>query len=553
MIEKIAILQYRKLKNLIFEFSKTINVISGANGTCKTSILHLISNAFQSVNRNCKWVNDVMCLEVINGINNSVNSKVESLTKGDKKYNDPAKGVKGSLFSVDYGNSLSLGFRRHNSKKNDRYAVKPFYAPGTKESLPFLPVIYLGLSRLLPYGEFQDENAIEHIQKSLPLVYQKEVIDLYEKLTRISVSSLSSQKMGNIKTRTDFTSENAGIDSNTISAGEDNIFIILNALASLKYYFNSITSQNAVESILLIDEFDATLHPSLQTKLLTLFAEFSANYKIQLFFTTHSLSLIETAISRKDHVIYLVDNIDQVSIMAEPDIYKIKMNLLQLTGNKAYLNRRIPVFTEDEEARIFLEIIFEYFSESNAKIFTQFKDYFHFVDIKIGSTNLVNIFEDRYLIDSTMRSICILDGDHASSADYRKYIIALPGDKSPEEVIFDYSIKLSGTSDPFWDDPVIQKYGFFKAYYIDNIKPDIDNISSKIVSARKNGKSTKGITRDLNKKVFNGQKLFFSLLFKHWVRNPENSRQMERFYKDIHVMFLKTAEFHGINPRLWED
>lgn len=44
MIQKISVNQYRKLKNLDFEFSKEINVISGTNGTCKTSLLHIASN-----------------------------------------------------------------------------------------------------------------------------------------------------------------------------------------------------------------------------------------------------------------------------------------------------------------------------------------------------------------------------------------------------------------------------------------------------------------------------------------------------------------------------
>lgn len=43
MIEKIKIDQYRKLKNIELNFSKGINAISGTNGTCKTSILHLFS------------------------------------------------------------------------------------------------------------------------------------------------------------------------------------------------------------------------------------------------------------------------------------------------------------------------------------------------------------------------------------------------------------------------------------------------------------------------------------------------------------------------------
>jgi AAA15 family ATPase/GTPase len=553
MVEKISIIQYRKFKDIEFNFSNTINIISGANGTCKTSLLHLISNSFQAVNKNCKWIKDKSCMEVINKINNTVNPKVESLTKGDKQYNDPAIGLQGSLYNVFYRNKYPLEFRRHNSKKNNRYAVKPFYKAKGKETLPFLPVIYLGLSRLLPYGEYQNDDAIENIQKTFPHSYQREIIELYQKLTRISISFLSAQKMGDVKTRADFSSNNDGIDSNTISAGEDNIFIILTALISLKYYFQSIRSTNQVESILLIDELDATLHPSLQVKLLTLFSEFSSSYKIQIFFTTHSLSLIEAALGRKDNIVYLIDNIDTVSIMTNPDIYKIRMNLLNLTSNEIYLNRKIPVFTEDEEARVFLEIIFEYFSQKQPSIFSEFKDFFHLVDIKIGADNLVNIFKDRYLIDSTMQSICILDGDSKDKSDYSKYIIALPGEKSPEELIFEYSIYLSKINDPFWEDGAVHRLGFYKTKFIDDIKPDIESIFVKIENIKKEGGSIKGKTRELNKEVFNKHISFFQLLFKHWIDNKSNAKQMEKFYNDLRIMFLKTSRFHAIDPRLWEE
>ena len=553
MIDKISIIQYRKFKNIDFSFSDTINIISGPNGTCKTSLLHLISNSFQAVSKNINWIKDKSCLEIINRINNTVNPKVESLTKGDKLYNDPAIGLRGSLYTVYYKKGPPLEFRRHNSKKGNRYAVKPYYKVGGKEALPSIPVIYLGLSRLLPYGEYQNDAAIENIQKSLPQKYQEEIIELYQKLTRISISEISAQKMGDVKIRADFSSDNDGIDSNTISAGEDNIFIILTAIISLKYYFKSIRSTRSVESILLIDELDATLHPSLQVKLLTLFSEFSINYKIQIFFTTHSLSLIETALDKKINVMYLIDNIDNASLMVNPDIYKIRMNLLSMTSNEIYLNKKIPVFTEDEEARIFLEIIFEYFSQKQPDIFSKFKDFFHLVNIKIGANNLINIFADRYLIDSTMQSICILDGDHQNKRDYGNYIITLPGEKSPEELIFEYSISLSNTNDPFWDDGVVQKHGFYKSTFIDKIKPDIDNISAEIKKNKNEGESTKGKLRELNKREFGNHSLFFTLLFKHWVNNPVNKKQMDQFYTDLKTMFQKTARFHAINPRLWED
>lgn len=292
MIKKIHIVKYRKLQDMDFDLSKGINVISGTNGTCKTSLLHIVSNAYQAVTKNCDWLQDASCLDVIKQINSMTNPKIESLTKGDKVYNDPANGTKGTLFTVDYYGHAPLEFRKHNSKLSSRYAVKPWYRPGTTEKLPFCPVIYLGLTRLYPFGEYLNEAAVEKLKKNLPVEYQNEIADIYKRLTGISISAVSPQKMGDIKTRADFESDKAGIDSNTISAGEDNLFIIISALVSLKYYFENITSTNEIESVLLIDEFDATLHPSLQFKLLDIFRTYSSDYKIQIAFTTHSCMIM---------------------------------------------------------------------------------------------------------------------------------------------------------------------------------------------------------------------------------------------------------------------
>ena len=54
MIEEINVKQYRKLKNISFKMSKNLNAISGTNGTCKTSLLHMISNSFQTVTKGNK-------------------------------------------------------------------------------------------------------------------------------------------------------------------------------------------------------------------------------------------------------------------------------------------------------------------------------------------------------------------------------------------------------------------------------------------------------------------------------------------------------------------
>lgn len=548
MIRRIHIVKYRKLEDTTFEFSKRINVISGTNGTCKTSLLHIISNAFQSVTKNCNWLADNTCLDVIKQVNYMINPKIESLTKGDKTHNDPSNGTKGTILSVDYYGHSSLEFRKHNSRVNNRYAVKPFYRPGTTEKLPFCPVIYLGLSRLYSFGEYLNDAAVQKLKKNLPTEYQTMISTIYHSLSGINISSVNSQKMGDIKTRADFTSDKEGIDSNTISAGEDNLFIIICALISLRYYFEKIVSNNEVESILLIDEFDATLHPSLQERLLKIFRQYSEAYKIQIVFTTHSLSVIENALKYKDNVIYLIDNVNNAIIMESPDIYKIKRHLSGITGDDIYLNKSIPIFTEDAEARIFLRILFEHYEEAMPE-FSSVRRFFHPVEANVGCTNLRSIFNDNYLLQTTMKCACVLDGDQ--TPDLNKYIITLPGGDSPEKVIMRYAQMIYDNDSPFWTNPIILELNYGKAHFRDTVKPDIDDIAIQLHTIREEGNRTHGIERELRKKVFLKHQRFFELLFKQWVLDEENADSVHKFYKNLNIIYRKVAEFHGINPQLW--
>ena len=525
-----------------------INVISGTNGTCKTSLLHMISNAYQAVNKSCVWLKHKDCLDVIKQINNIINPKIESLTKGDKKYNDPAQGVSGTLYSIDYFNHSTLEFRKHNSKVSNRYAVKPWYKKGTSEKLPYCPVIYLGLTRLYPFGEFKNDDAIKEISKTLPSKYQEEIVSIYQKMTGINISAVSPQKMGDVKIRADFESDKPGIDSNTISAGEDNVFIIISALISLKYYFDSIDSQRNIESVLLIDEFDATLHPSLQIKLIDLLREYSQQYKIQIIFTTHSLSVLEYTLKMKDNVVYLIDNIDSVLKMEDPDIYKIKMYLHDLTRDDIYLGKAIPLFTEDNEARVFLKILLSYFEEKYED-FSNMKKFFHIVEANIGADNLKNIFNDSELIRTTMKCICILDGDQV--ANLNNYTIKLPGNGSPEKVIMEYALSLYENNSRFWTESTILELNYGKVHFRDNIMPDIQNISLELEKLKQDKQSTHGKEREMRKKTFIKHQRFFELLFKYWTHDDVNKKEITIFYKSLWSMFKKVAEFHGINPKIW--
>lgn len=553
MIKKIKINQYRKLKGQEFIFTEGLNILSGTNGTCKTSLLHIVSNSFKAISKKETYIKEPNCIDIVRSVNNLTNPKIESLTKGDKKYNDPAPKNKGTLYSCEYFDGSTLEFRRHNSPTTSRFSVKPKYPKGGGESLPQIPIIYLGLSRLCAYGEYQNDEDIKQINKKLPEKYLKEVSEIYTNFTGINISYNGQEKMGDIKTRAEFDSDEDGIDSNTISAGEDNLFIIITALVSLKYYFESINSTKVVESILLIDEVDATLHPAFQIKLMQLFKDYSAKYKIQFFFTTHSLSLLQDALNNKYNVIYLINNINSVIKMEDVDIYKIKMNLNSVLKKDIYINRSIPIFTEDAEARLFLRCIFDFFSREYKETFPYVRNLFHLIDANISASNLFNIFNDSELLRSTMRSICILDGDQTEKNNLEKYTIVLPGNKSPEDLIFAYSKDLFSSDAEFWYESTVQELGYTKIYYRDNIQKPIDSIDEIINSKKERGESTKGIRREENKKIFNSNQRFFELVIKNWINNPNNRKEIDKFYSNLKILFKKVSEFHDISSNEWKD
>ncbi|MCF2628977.1 ATP-binding protein [Fusobacterium mortiferum] len=552
MIKQINIVQYRKLKNIQFDFSKGINIISGTNGTCKTSLLHIISNAFQAVPKSFEYLSDPKVLDTIKSLNKLNNPKIESLTRGDNEYNDPAPNIKGPLFRCEYFDETSLEFRKHNSPKNNRFSIKPKYPKDKKESLPIIPIIYLGLFRLYSFGEFNNDDEIKDINKKIPETYLEEIKELYKDFTGIEIKYKSQQDMGGIKNRAEFISDKEGVDSNTISAGEDNLFIILTALTSLKYYFESLNKENTnpVESILLIDEIDATLHPAFQIRLLDTFKEYSEKYKIQIIFTTHSISLLEYALSQKQKVIYLIDDLTRVTQMPSVDKYKIEMYLKNKAKKDIYLPKNIPVFTEDKEARIFLKELINYYKNKD-KAFSQISGIFHFVDANLSCEALKNIFQDDQILRSTMRSICILDGDQAPDpytfkANLANHIITLPENAPPEVIFFEYSKFLyENDISEFWNNSDVQEQGFTKIYYRTNIKSEIDNIDKKISESNHLRK------RDENKRIFKDYQLFFNFVIRHWLHDPKNQDKIATFFKNLNILFKKVAAFHGINPNDW--
>ncbi|WP_370425876.1 AAA family ATPase [Pantoea vagans] len=555
MIKNIAFNKFKKLVNINFDFNENINVISGTNGTCKTTLLHLISNGFQMPPIRSPNYSNNNCLRVIKAINKIANPKVEAIVRESKSYSDPSGGAKGTLFSINYLNNNSLDFRKHNSKttnESDRYALKPQYPKGKeRQSLPSKPVLYLGLSRLFPIGEIKDGD-ISEVSLNLPDEYIEHISQLYHELLNININDIQSNYLGDFKSGPIFNTDNPEVDSNTISSGEDNVFILIKALVSLRYYYESlIESTDTKESILLIDEFDATLHPSLQIRILEKLIDYAKKYKIQVFFTTHSLSLLEYCFIRKLHVIYLHNTRNNVIKIDEPDLLKITMYLKTQTRDQTYIKTKIPLFTEDEEGRFLFKEIFEYWKSKN-KNMSIIEDLFHLVTCSIGADNLKTIFNDPYLKETTLKSICILDGDHGPEPS--KCIVSLPGSKAPEQLIFDHCEKMRLENDAsFWENITIINEGHTWEYYHLNVRPKIESIEVKIEEKKASGQSTAGLRRKLNKDVFNSEIGFFRMAIRNWLSKKENDKELKQFYNGLRISFYKVSSTLGIDRSLWSE
>ena len=554
MIKEIQFVKYKKLNNITLSFKEGINAISGENGTCKSSLLYLISNSFQAVTPKCSWIREPSALGIIRAVNMVTNPKIESLQR--KEYSNPAPEVQGTLYTVSYYDHDSLEFRRHNSRTQDksRYALKPYYKEKGGDKLPYCPVLYLGLSRLIPYGEYINDEAVSSIKKNLPAEFIETVAKNYKDFTGFDITHKALQKMGDIKSRSEFISDVAGIDSNTISAGEDNLYIILAALESLKCYYEAIDSARDIESVLLIDELDATLHPDYQFRLLKLMRNYAQKYKIQIFFTTHSITALEDLLLHHDNVIYLVDNVSHVTPMELPTIQQIKAHLYNLTADDIYRDKCIPIFTEDPEARLLIELLFDYFEEQEStKEFCKVRRFFQIPDINISADILRSLFKDEKLIKSQVGAFCILDGDQ--NKDLTNCIITLPGKNAfkatqglaPEKLLFDYAQHLYDSDDKFWDNPEVIRQGFSKIKFQRSIIKEIQKYEEAVANNTASEKP-----REFNKKLFNKNKKLFEYVFKRWLHDDDNAPIITIFYSDLRTMFLKCADLRGINPGEWK-
>lgn len=434
-LKSLEIKKFRHIENQTIEFGDSLTVISGLNGTGKSSILGLAGHFFTSPNKKQK--------SLLNKDFSTIQSEVFRLCpKHD--YNNTYE-YTGYLEEDPQSEYKLIKVKTRYIKSTDRLK---FDINGRNNKYRY-PVIYLGLKRLFP-------NANETKFNTLDSELSKSDRDFYiEEVKNIMVMNNNHNDVERVITH---NKNYIGIKTDKYSAagnsaGQDNIGQIITAIISFKNLYKD-------GGILLIDELEATLFPAAQLNLVKCLYKYSKMYSLQIVFTTHSLEIIK----------YLFDK----------NYPGVKINFLELISNKVinkenvtfdYIKHKIRVearknivgvdvkqiVCEDELASLWIKGLIKG-TKISKKVYINYKN-MNDGCIKQLAESKMKCFKD---------FIFVLDGDCRNKNQFKnlKNVVFLPGSEPPETVMFKFLHSLKD-DDPFWKNNQLFDYSVCFNQYMD--------------------------------------------------------------------------------------
>lgn len=465
---KLLIEDFRHFHNTELYLGRYITAIGGFNGTGKSTILGLLANS-----------SELKGYKTYAG--KAFRGEFSELFRASRK-NDPS----GSVIALEYGDSENpeiVTFRTtwqsqivnkngERIKIGERFRVIPKRkneeGKDVESKLPS-PVIYLGLSRLYPIGEAKYTAVKKQSHKwddSEDEQWFKEqyghILFMNKKMSSISRFGVTgiSRKSG-VGISTDRYGELAN------SSGQDNIGQILFAVASFRKLKRKLRDKWD-GGLLIIDEIDATLHGAAQLRLIDLLIKEGKETGFQTIFTTHSPTILEYLspkcaynpinIPGDIEINYLTDANGSLKVLRNPTWPQMESDLLARSGAATAV--RVGVFSEDAEAIWFASGII---SELDPDVFNKI----NFIDASFGNDTLMHLYVHDF--PYLKNRIVLFDGDVTEERIKKKIpsnllqtganIAILPGDQSPEKVIYEYLCNLEPES-PLLEDLMV--YGVSK-------------------------------------------------------------------------------------------
>ncbi len=468
-VTKIKIDKFRRFENIEFEIGKNITLISGQNGTSKSTLLGMLAQPFsfgviqgEKARKpdNSKYTSNyhgINLAEKIDLAEKPFAYDCEDVFRLSTTHDSIQKNyvyklyLSGNCIEPDIiKNGLLIRTQARPKKRNEKVArIRFVTSPGSKSSsgagegnFPH-PVIYFGLNRHWPMA------LLKKVTVELHQGMDKQDEEWFtEKYKDILLLNQEQHRLEQIKT--DFgakknllSAAGCDYDGESLSAGQDNLGQILAAVLSFKRLKKDL-GQKYQGGLILIDEIDSTLHAWAQIRLFELLSEVSKEYQLQIVATTHSMFLLKHAFQsslRKDvKVIYLKREDNGIVDSGFSSFEEIENNLT--VQFKPKIPKTVSKISYIFEDNITKEMFFGIIGNSLNK-------YFKLHTLKsISACTLASI---AYLkVPEFKNVLMVVDGDVRSKMPKNiENLIILPGNHRPETLLY-LCLRDLKDSDQFW-------------------------------------------------------------------------------------------------------
>lgn len=274
-VKGIDIAKFRSLKNQQIILGSKVTVLSGRNGTMKTSLMGLIAHPFSSDSED--------------GLGRPLKTTLSEVFNLSKTYD--IEDYEYSIVTETSSNSFirSPVHIYFTAGQTNRHRVVVSGAEKGDGNLSY-NTSFLNLKRLYPIVDLAGQRKAS----SIPSLTKDEMGQLKNFYEQIFPNSSYGEFVGihrdKIKSTWAPSGGDLGYDWESISSGEDNLGSIFNRLVGFQRDYKK--NQKTGGGILCIDEFEASLHPVAQIRLFEYLLRWAGDYKVQVIISTHSLGLI---------------------------------------------------------------------------------------------------------------------------------------------------------------------------------------------------------------------------------------------------------------------
>ena len=339
-INALEIENFRTLKKRVVSLGNNLTVISGKNGTMKTTLMGLIAHPFTSTSKDC--------------FGKQLKTPLKEVFKLSLQYDDNYS--YNMLLTTQNNEQIKEKITIDERGERHRIVVSG-HEKGDGNFI--FNTSFLSLSRLRPIIETTAEE-----QKSIELsTEEKEDLKRFYGSIFLQTDPIDYIAVSDNNKKKTFgpSGSNASYDFNSISSGEDNLGSIFNTLLSFK--------RTGERGLICIDEIESSLHPSAQINLIKYLNSWSKQNNVQIVFTTHSLHIIqyiyfnmEKELNNKNIIINFISfsrsgNDKNYEIVKNPD-YSLAYKELTLVSPKEVTKQyKTTIYCEDDVAKYMLKTI----------------------------------------------------------------------------------------------------------------------------------------------------------------------------------------------------